>query len=267
VTIGTAGRKVRWRNEAARTAKKLAQATGPAGAEKLSRRDFGADLNRNPNYFKSDKAWFDCVECLSIKDVTARTNALATAEIDHMDRCDLKTLDLLKANPNLVIQETPGYGHAVADAAFSGAVDTTLLWEEQAKAAGLNLNVVREPDDGCWDNVWLKKPFCASYWSGRPTRDWMFATAYAAEAAWNETHWKNPRFNELLVAARSETDDAKRAGMYAEMQQLVHDDGGLVNPVFNTYVDGHINTLAHGDVAANWPMDGQKIAERWWFAS
>jgi peptide/nickel transport system substrate-binding protein len=55
--------------------------------------------------------------------------------------------------------------------------------------------------------------------------------------------------------------------MYAEMQQLVHDDGGLINLVFNSYVDAHAKNLGHGDMAANWPMDGMKIAERWWFTS
>ena len=49
--------------------------------------------------------------------------------------------------------------------------------------------------------------------------------------------WKNPRFNELLVAARAETDDKKRAEMYAEMQQLLHDDGGVIVLVFNNYVE------------------------------
>ena len=72
--------------------------------------------------------------------------------------------------------------------------------------------------------------------------------------------------HELLVTARAETDESKRAAMYAEMQQLVHDDGGLVNLVFNNYVDVHAATLAHGDTAANWPLDGMKIAEHWWFA-
>jgi peptide/nickel transport system substrate-binding protein len=155
---------------------------------------------------------------------------------------------------------------SVSDAAFTGAVDSALLWQESAKAANIDINVIREPDDAYWDNVWLKKPFVASYWAGRPTADWMFTTAYAADAAWNDTFWKNPRFNELLVQARAETDDTKRAAMYAEMQQLVQHDGGLVNLVFNTFVDVHVNTLAHGDTAANWPMDGMKIAERWWFA-
>jgi peptide/nickel transport system substrate-binding protein len=155
---------------------------------------------------------------------------------------------------------------SVAESAFTGATDSALLWREHAKAAGIDLNVIREPEDAYWDNVWLKKPFVASYWAGRPTCDWMFTTAYAADAAWNDTFWKNPRFNELLIKARAETDDNKRAGMYAEMQQLVHDDGGLINLVFNSFVDAHSDTLAHGDTAANWPLDGMKIGERWWFA-
>ncbi len=324
--------------------------TGPYMLEKFEP-GIKTSLKRNPNYFKSDKGWFDAVECLSIIDVTARTNALSSGEIDYMDRADLKTLDLLKQNPNIVVSETIGYGHyifvmnvtvppfdnvdvrtaikyslnredifekvflshgsigndnpiaptvkfavdpqprhsydpdkvksllkkagmenveitlSIADAAFTGATDSALLWEQHAKAAGLNLKVIREPNDGYWDNVWLKKPFVASYWGGRPTCDWMFTVAYAADAAWNDTFWKNPRFNELLLAARSETEDTKRAAMYAEMQQLVHDDGGLINLCFNSFVDAHSPNLGHGDLAANAAMDGFKIAERWWFTA
>eukprot|EP01034_Spumella_vulgaris_P043942 gene43942-54603_t len=79
-------------------------------------------------------------------------------------------------------------------------------------------------------------------------------TAYASDAAWNDTFWKNAKFNELLIAARSETDEAKRAAMYAEMQQILHDDGGLVNMLFNSYVEAHVKNLGHGKVAANWQL-------------
>ena len=130
----------------------------------------------------------------------------------------------------------------------------------------IDLNVIREPKDGYWDNVWLKKPFVASYWSGRPTCDWMFTTAYAADAAWNDTFWKNPRFNELLVAARSETDEAKRAAMYAEMQQLVHDDGGLISLGVQLLCRCPCQQpRPWRQSPSNWQMDGMKIAERWWF--
>ncbi len=64
----------------------------------------------------------------------------------------------------------------------------------------------------------MKKEWCAVFWGGRPTEDMMFSTAYAADAAWNDTFWKNKRFNELLVAARAELDEKKRRQMYVEMQ-------------------------------------------------
>ncbi len=70
----------------------------------------------------------------------------------------------------------------------------------------------------------------------------------------------------MLLSARAETDDNLRAGMYAEMQQLVHDDGGVIVLVFNNFVDAASKELAHGKLAANWEADGLKIAERWWFA-
>ena len=154
---------------------------------------------------------------------------------------------------------------SASEEAFANCVDTALLWKEHATKAGIDLNVIREPTEGYWNNVWLKKPFCGSYWVGRPTCDWMFTMAYAADLAWNETFWKNPRFNQLLIQGRSETDESKRARIYAEMQQLVHDDGGLVNPVFNSFVSAHNAKLGHEEVAPNLPDDGARLIERWWF--
>src|SRR4030095_6070909 len=43
---------------------------------------------------------------------------------------------------------------SAADAAFLGAVDTAVLFKEQAAKAGIDINILREPDDGCWADVW-----------------------------------------------------------------------------------------------------------------
>lgn len=152
-----------------------------------------------------------------------------------------------------------------SDAAFSGAVDAAVLYQESAKKAGIKINVVREPSDGYWNNVWTKKEWCMCYWSGRPTEDMMFSVAYAAGAPWNDTHWANDKFNTLLKAARAELDDTKRRNMYTEMQSLVRDDGGAVVPMFNQIVEAHSDKLAHGPVSAHMEMDGHKNGERWWF--
>jgi peptide/nickel transport system substrate-binding protein len=53
--------------------------------------------------------------------------------------------------------------------------------------------------------------------------------------------------------------------MYAEMQQLLHDNGGTIVLVFNNYVEAQSSKLAHGVITPNWECDGLKIAERWWF--
>ncbi|TJW49537.1 MAG: ABC transporter substrate-binding protein [Mesorhizobium sp.] len=155
---------------------------------------------------------------------------------------------------------------STADAAFPGAVDAAAIYQQDAAKAGVNIDVVREANDGYWDTVWLKKPFYMSYWLGRPTADWMFSQGYAADAAWNQGHWRNARFNELLVAARSELDDAKRSEMYAEMQSICRDDGGEVIPVFANNVSALSRKIAHKKLASNWDLDGFRCAERWWFA-
>lgn len=154
---------------------------------------------------------------------------------------------------------------SAADAAFTGAVDAAVLFRESAARAGIDLTVVREANDAYWDNVWLKKPFVASYWLGRPTVDWFLDYAYSENSTQNETFWKNPRFNELLLTARSELDDNKRAAMYAECQQLIHTDGGVINFMFSHFVSAHSKKVGHGDLLSNWDIDGMKIAQRWWF--
>ena len=156
---------------------------------------------------------------------------------------------------------------SVAEAAFNGAVDAAVLYQQHAKAAGIDINVIREPDDGYWDNVWLKKSWCGGYWSGRPTCDWMFTTVYATGCGLErDALCQSASSRACCWSARSETDDKKRAGMYAEMQQLLHDDGGVIVLVFNNYVEANSKKLAHDAIAPNWEADGLKIAERWWFA-
>ena len=155
----------------------------------------------------------------------------------------------------------------VADGAWAGAVDGGVLFREHAAPAGINIEAVREPDDGYWSNVWMVRDFTASYWSGRVTEDWMFSVAYAEDAGWNETFWKHDRFNVLLKAARAELDDNKRGEMYAEMQLIVRDEGGAIIPIFGNFVTAMTDKLqTPATIAGNWVLDGDKNTERWWFA-
>ncbi len=304
---------------------------------------------RYPDHYKGDSAgFFDEVEYVAINDNTARMNALMTGQVDAINRIDFKTEGLLKANPQVRIQEVAcnqhytfpmhtntapfddmnvrkalkyginrqemvdkillGHGAVANDtpigpanqfyaadmeqleydpdkaafymkeagldsididlsassAAFEGAVDAAQLYQASAGAAGININVVQEPADGYWSNVWLKKPFCACYWSGRATEDWMFSTAYETGVPWNDSFWVQDRFQELLLSARAELDTDKRREQYTEMQQIMRDEGGTIIPMFANYVQAVNNRIVSPDTVGNlWQMDNARMAERW----
>lgn len=156
---------------------------------------------------------------------------------------------------------------SAADTAFAGAVDAAVLFQASAGACGIDINVVREPNDGYWSDVWMKKPWCISYFGGRPVEDMVFSTMYESKAAWNDTFWSNQRFDTLLVQARAELDENRRREMYYEMQSILQDEGGAIIPLFAAYVFGMNESIGHtGEFASNWDLDGMRFMERWWKA-
>ncbi|MCI5095445.1 MAG: ABC transporter substrate-binding protein [Rhodobacteraceae bacterium] len=130
-----------------------------------------------------------------------------------------------------------------ADGAFPGAVDAAALFQQSAQAAGIPLEIKREPNDGYWSEVWNKQPFCCSYWGGRPVQDQMYSTAYLSTADWNDTRWKRDDFDAMLLSARAELDEAKRKETYSQMGQMLRNEGGLILPMFNDFVDAVSNSI------------------------
>jgi peptide/nickel transport system substrate-binding protein len=310
-------------------------------------------VERNPNYWKENAAFFDSIENLFIPDATARTSGVMGGKIHSMSNLDLKTADLLEKNPAVTVfptygnkhctfpmhADTPpfndnnvrlalkwawdraqlvkailrGYGEPgndhpvgpanvyratpeeipqrdydadkvkyhlkqagmetlkidlyVANSAFEGAVEAGSLFQESARKAGIEINLIRAPEDGYWSNIWLVKPFTASYWGGRPTEDWVFSQIYSKGADWNESRWDHERFNQLLVEARAVLDPKKRREIYVEMQRILHDEGASVIPLFMAYTHAVAKEIGLPEqIASNWELDGHKNGERWWFA-
>ena len=156
---------------------------------------------------------------------------------------------------------------SAADSIMPGGVDMCVLYSEHAKAAGIDVKVVREPNDGYWSDVWLKKPFVIVTWGARPTPDNMFTLTYKKGAAWNESHWENERFNELLLQAKGELNQEFRGEMYREMCQLSRDDGGTIIPFFRNFVNARNKKIAHGEnISSAWENDGGRACHRWWMA-
>jgi peptide/nickel transport system substrate-binding protein len=151
-----------------------------------------------------------------------------------------------------------------SDAAFAGAVDLATLLQASAAKADIKVDVKKEPADGFWDNVWLKSPFCTSYWGGRPAATQMLAVAYKGDAPWNETHWRNEKFDKLLIDARSELNETKRKEYIFAMQALLREEGGALIPCFRDWIDAHDKKVGGHTPHNGFDMCNGRLAEKAW---
>ncbi|MDQ7249946.1 ABC transporter substrate-binding protein [Dongia sedimenti] len=112
-----------------------------------------------------------------------------------------------------------------------GMVRMAQVYAEQAKAAGIDINVIVTPAESFWDDVWLKQPAVTSAWSMRPPGEGL-AVAYTQSAKWKETHWERPDYDALLLKANTTVDDAERRKLFQQTGELLAKEGGLVLPMF-----------------------------------
>ncbi|MBW7920883.1 MAG: ABC transporter substrate-binding protein [Rubellimicrobium sp.] len=152
-----------------------------------------------------------------------------------------------------------------ADAAFPGAVDAAVLYQSQAALAGIDIQVQREPDDGYWSDVWNVQPFSASYWGGRPTQDSRYATNFVSSAEWNDTRFFNPAFDAIVAQAKGELDTDRRRALYRDAALIVRNEGGLILPVFNDYLDAYASNIGGMIEDISNGTSGGYAASRVWF--
>jgi peptide/nickel transport system substrate-binding protein len=152
----------------------------------------------------------------------------------------------------------------VVSPAASNSVEMALVMQHAAKQIGLNLDVKRMPADGYWSTHWMKHPVGFGNINARPSADLALTLFFKSDAPWNEAAWKSEKFDQLLVAARGEVDQAKRAQMYADMQVLVHSEGGIGIPMFISSLDGHNSKLKGLSSIPISGMMGSSFAEHVW---
>ncbi len=154
-----------------------------------------------------------------------------------------------------------------SDGAFPGAVDLAVLYQADAAKAGLNVQVDRQPADGYWDNIWLKAPWCTSFWVARASATQVLTVAYQSSAPWNDTHWRNPKFDALLAETKAELDTAKHKEKLWELQRMLHDEGGQVVAVFADRLEACTDKVGGHTPHGLDEMDNGRIGEKAWLTA
>jgi peptide/nickel transport system substrate-binding protein len=117
-------------------------------------------------------------------------------------------------------------------------LNMSVAYKEMAALGGVEVEVVQNPADSYWNDIWMKVPFCTSSWGERQA-DQVLNEVFRSGASWNEANWNDAPFDTLLDDARRELDFAKRKAIYQQAQQLLADEGGSIIPLFQNQLLAH----------------------------
>jgi peptide/nickel transport system substrate-binding protein len=94
----------------------------------------------------------------------------------------------------------------------------------------------------------------------------MYATAYLSTADWNDTRFKNEAFDAKLFEAKGELDGAKRKQLYREMADILSNEGGLICPMFNDFIEGVSDQIAGWEQNGVWEVMNGLAPHKCWLA-
>jgi len=185
----------------------------------------------------------------------------------HFAGLPQRPFDPEKAKFHLKKSGVTGAVPVVASPAALYSVEMALVLQQTAKGIGLDIDVKRMPADGYWSNHWLNSPVGFGNVNPRPSADILLTQFFKSDAQWNESRWKSEKFDQVLVAARAETDLAKRKQMYADLQTMIHQEAGIGIPLFLTSLDGHTTKLKGLSPIPVGGLMGYNFAENVWLES
>jgi len=142
-----------------------------------------------------------------------------------------------------------------------GTIEMAKVFAEQAKAAGVTVNVKVLDSSTFFGDQYTKYPFAVDYWNTRAYLP-QLGQGTLPTAPFNETHWppSGSNFLNLYHQALSATDDAKRCAIVQKMYSLEFNQGGYIIPFFRNLVDAYspkVGGLKRGVAFLNLDYFGQ----------
>lgn len=120
----------------------------------------------------------------------------------------------------------------------AGLVEAAQVFAQQAAEAGVTVNVNKVDPGVFYGDDYLSWTFAQDFWF---TRDYLPQTANSGftSSPYNETHWDNPEWNDLVHQANATVDEAARCDLIQQAQQIEYDEGGYIIWGFPNNLDAH----------------------------
>jgi len=143
-----------------------------------------------------------------------------------------------------------------SDAVGSGMVSAAQVFAEQAKGAGVTVQVKKVNADLFYGDDYLKWTFAQDYWG---TRNYLAQTTLSTSptAPYNECRWKDDEWQAIVDEAFVTVDEAKRNELVAAAQTIEYERGGYIVWQCNTLLDAYRTTLG-GVIPDTWGQSACK---------
>lgn len=114
--------------------------------------------------------------------------------------------------------------------AFPGCVESGELLQQQAKAAGVTIQLDRVDAGQYFDTstLYLKMGFAASYFAQTSCLEFPWGLLLQRNSPANETHWRDAKSDRIVAQAMAESDEAKAAELWHQAQEIQFNDGGYI---------------------------------------
>ncbi|MGY4541409.1 peptide/nickel transport system substrate-binding protein [Arthrobacter sp. UYNi723] len=124
----------------------------------------------------------------------------------------------------------------------AGLVESAQVFAQQAKAAGVTVNVKKVDPGEFYGDQYLKWTFAQDFWF---TRDYLSQAANSGfpTSPYNETHWDDKEWAALVTKAQATTDEAARCGLIQQAHKIEFERGGNIIWGFPNSVDAYSATV------------------------
>lgn len=129
---------------------------------------------------------------------------------------------------------------------------------QQQVAAAIHVKDAQVPSDGYFKEVWMKRPVSMTRWNQRPA-DAALNEIYRGGATWNESFFKDAKFDVMLDDARKELDFDKRRAKYQQAQEYLWDNSGTLVAFSANLTMGMTSRVKNLDAVENFTIRWNRV--------
>jgi peptide/nickel transport system substrate-binding protein len=145
-----------------------------------------------------------------------------------------------------------------------GFTEAATLFAQQAKQAGVKVNVKKEPANSYFNPslLYTKLDFAQSFWTVTALGQW-YPQSLLSTAVWNETHWRDKSYDKLINAAIGAPTAAKAQALWRQVQEVQYRDGGYILWGNVNIVDGVGNHVRGMKPSSFFNLSGWNYRDCW----